>query len=76
MDRDDKDMWRFYDNTRPTSFCGRNDVVFAGVNTGIDASVGTKDFIAEKGYVLQYTVSLLIFIWPIMYSQSSKSVPL
>ena len=57
VDRGDKDMWRFYDNTRPTNFCGRDNVVVAGSQQGFDASVGTKDFIATTEYILQYTVS-------------------
>jgi len=61
VDRDDKDMWQFYDNTKPTSFCGRDDVVLAGVQPGLQASVGTKDFIAEPGYILQYTVKIFHF---------------
>ena len=49
-------MWRFYDNTKPTNFCGRDNVILAGVTPNIDAYVGTKDFVATSDYILQYSV--------------------
>lgn len=62
VDRDDKDMWHFYDNTQPSSFCGRNDVILAGVRPGLEATVGTKDFIAGSSYILQYTVGVKLLL--------------
>nr|XP_026690434.1 reelin [Ciona intestinalis] len=59
LDRDDKDMWQFYDNTYPSNFCGRMNVIRAGDNTGLPVSVGTKDFVAETGYILQYTIVVM-----------------
>uniref|UniRef100_H2Y855 Reelin n=1 Tax=Ciona savignyi TaxID=51511 RepID=H2Y855_CIOSA len=53
------DMWQFYDNTFPSNFCGRNNVIKAGEFSGLPVSVGTKDFVAETGYILQYTIVVL-----------------
>lgn len=58
MDRAEKMMWKFYDNTEPAKFCSRDNVILAGTVSGLDATVSTKDFLPEEGFIMQYTVSL------------------
>ncbi|XP_077972003.1 reelin-like isoform X1 [Styela clava] len=59
FDRGDKDMWQFYDNTQPNSFCGRDNVILAGTVPGLDTTVSTKDFFPEEGFMMQYTIVVL-----------------
>lgn len=56
VDHSNATMWLFYDNTQLLTYCQRHQVVAANPS-GLDIEIGTKDFVIEKDYILQYSVS-------------------
>ncbi|CAK8675621.1 unnamed protein product [Clavelina lepadiformis] len=59
LDRESVGMWQFYDNTAPGRFCGRDNLIVAGEQSGLEVSIRTKDFVPKSRYILQYTIVVL-----------------